>query len=769
MTVPPIGRLLTAAGAVLALAAVAPAPASAGICAPADCQDAGPTRSIVAAPAPVAAGAAARGGARRDRPTSLTVTVARAARGAGRPKVRIAGPRGYRRVISRTTTIRRARPGRWRVVATPIRGRETVTYATTHVVRVDLRRHARAKVRVRYAQQVAATTRIASPDAFRSVTAAPGGRQEVVLQDPGHEVKPGTVLTAGAGPETPDGVLLEVKDVERDGATATVVGEPAPLTAIGPAADIRVRPELVLPKSLEARAASPLARGAAAADDAEGEAFDEPFECEAGAEATVEGSIEFSAQTDMGIAWGGFWEPLTIRAHARADFREAARLAVELKGRASCELDLELLKKDYEFKAITFTVGPVPVVIVPKLNFKLTGEAEIEGTIETWVEQEAKASVGVEWDGEKLVPIAEAGNAFDYQLPDLTVTASAKAAIGPKLSFELYGIAGPYLTAGAYGKFERDPDVDPEWKLAAGLEAGAGLKFKVWTFDFDEGVPDLFDKEWILAQSPEPPSPDVTTERLPVATQGAPYAAELAVNPLARAPLTFEISAGALPDGLRIDEATGRISGTPTGGGRSTFTVLVKDRKELEAERELTLDVATPPAAITTTALPGATALAPYSLRLAAAGSSRPYRWTASGVPAGMTVDAGGVLSGTPDAPGTHTIALRVTGGDGKVAERRLALTVAPAPLSIATTALPFADRGWWSTPLYSTTIAPRGGRAPYRFALASGSLPTGLSLDAASGRISGYPGADGRWSFAIRVTDADNRAATRSFTIEAD
>ena len=61
----------------------------------------------------------------------------------------------------------------------------------------------------------------------------------------------------------------------------------------------------------------------------------------------------------------------------------------------------------------------------------------------------------------------------------------------------------------------------------------------------------------------------------------------------------------------------------------------------------------------------------------------------------------------------------------------------------------------------YSATLAPSGGVPPYTFAIISGALPTGLTLNAATGVISGTPTALGKFSFTVQVTDS--AAATAS------
>ncbi|MDE2450175.1 MAG: putative Ig domain-containing protein, partial [Gammaproteobacteria bacterium] len=59
-----------------------------------------------------------------------------------------------------------------------------------------------------------------------------------------------------------------------------------------------------------------------------------------------------------------------------------------------------------------------------------------------------------------------------------------------------------------------------------------------------------------------------------------------------------------------------------------------------------------------------------------------------------------------------------------------------PAPLSIATTGLPPGTVG----NAYAVTLVASGGTSPYQWSLTSGSLPSGLSLNAATGAITGTP-----------------------------
>ncbi|MDQ4098462.1 MAG: Ig domain-containing protein [Actinomycetota bacterium] len=58
------------------------------------------------------------------------------------------------------------------------------------------------------------------------------------------------------------------------------------------------------------------------------------------------------------------------------------------------------------------------------------------------------------------------------------------------------------------------------------------------------------------------------------------------------------------------------------------------------------------------------------------------------------------------------------------------------------------------------------GGVPPYRWSLAAGQLPPGLSLTTSPGRITGTPTAAGTFTFTLRVTDEAGSQATRQFSI---
>jgi hypothetical protein len=170
------------------------------------------------------------------------------------------------------------------------------------------------------------------------------------------------------------------------------------------------------------------------------------------------------------------------------------------------------------------------------------------------------------------------------------------------------------------------------------------------------------------------------------------------------------------------------------------------------------------PPVVSTASLPTGTQNFAYSTTLAATGGTTPYSWSiASGtLPTGLALAAStGVISGTPTGSGTSNFTVQVTDANSLTATKALGLTVA-ASLTVTTASLPAGTQN----SAYSTTLAVTGGTTPYSWSIASGSLPTGLSLASSTGVISGTSTVVGTSNFTVQVTDANSLTNTKALSI---
>ncbi|QWN01376.1 autotransporter outer membrane beta-barrel domain-containing protein [Xanthomonas sp. MLO165] len=255
---------------------------------------------------------------------------------------------------------------------------------------------------------------------------------------------------------------------------------------------------------------------------------------------------------------------------------------------------------------------------------------------------------------------------------------------------------------------------------------------------------------------------------LPAATAGSAYSQTLSASG-GTAPYTFAITAGALPAGLSLS-AGGVLSGTPTASGGFNFTATATDSggSPTSGARAYTLTVAVATTTFPATSLPAGTAGQAYSSALnPATGGVAPYTYavTAGALPAGITLDgSSGALTGTPGSVGSFSFSVTATDsttGTPSQATRSYTLTIAAPPIVVAPSALPAATRGT----AYSQTLSASGGTAPYTYALASGTLPAGITL-ASNGTLSGTATVEGSFNLTVTATDAGSFTGNQAYTL---
>lgn len=228
---------------------------------------------------------------------------------------------------------------------------------------------------------------------------------------------------------------------------------------------------------------------------------------------------------------------------------------------------------------------------------------------------------------------------------------------------------------------------------------------------------------------------------------------------------TWSLSSGSLPAGIALG-SNGMLGGTPVKAGTYNFSVAVRDAAQrTTANLSLVVNAAAPPLSVTTTSLTSATNGNSYSSALAATGGTPAYSWSlASGsLPAGLTLSNAGVISGTPTASGTSAFTVAVTdaGSPTLRASKSLSLAVTATPLTITTGSLTTAQ----SSSTYAAQLSATGGTQAYTWSIKSGSLPSGLTLQATTGTITGTPTTTGTSSFTYQVADSGNPQQTASAT----
>lgn len=216
------------------------------------------------------------------------------------------------------------------------------------------------------------------------------------------------------------------------------------------------------------------------------------------------------------------------------------------------------------------------------------------------------------------------------------------------------------------------------------------------------------------------------------------------------------------------DKAT--WSGTPTSSGTFTLsgTVTKAAGETYNFSYNIIISCPTAPQINTTSPLTGGTVGAAYSFTVNGSNGITPYTWSATGLPAGLSIASStGVISGTPTTGGTYaSVVVSLTDAAGScqaTVSKTFSMTITTSSLTITSTS-PLPDGAVGAA--YSYTLLKSGGSGSYTWSLSSGSLPSGLSLSSA-GVISGTPasGSAATYSFIVSLNDGIS-TVTKTFSL---
>ncbi len=257
---------------------------------------------------------------------------------------------------------------------------------------------------------------------------------------------------------------------------------------------------------------------------------------------------------------------------------------------------------------------------------------------------------------------------------------------------------------------------------------------------------------------------------LPAAVANAPYSYRLTAIG------GGESKTWSLDGGGPAISSSGMISGN-FGPGLVTFRARVSDGTNT-AVKQFVIPVAQdhPPimsVSMDAARLPDATVNVRYEQQLQVDGGTPPYTWSVasgSNLPSGLWLLDGSLmptdrqpgtfwLAGIPTVVRPNTFVLEITDGAGAVLRRTFSLNVSPLRLRVSPDVIPFHTAS-------TVMLSADGGTPPYTYAIVSGDLPAGMTLNETTGVISGTPLATPWSGPTIQVTDAEGRTLKQPITI---
>lgn len=152
-------------------------------------------------------------------------------------------------------------------------------------------------------------------------------------------------------------------------------------------------------------------------------------------------------------------------------------------------------------------------------------------------------------------------------------------------------------------------------------------------------------------------------------------------------------------------------------------------------------------------------------LTVKASGGSTPYSWSATGLPAGLSLASDtGVISGKPTTAGTAKVAVTVKDANGKTGSTSFNWTVTDKSAATVTVTNPGNQWGFTGFAMNLQIKASSSDGAALTF---SGTgLPPGVTIST-SGLISGAPTARGTYSVTVTAKTAGGSSGSATFSIQ--
>ena len=226
---------------------------------------------------------------------------------------------------------------------------------------------------------------------------------------------------------------------------------------------------------------------------------------------------------------------------------------------------------------------------------------------------------------------------------------------------------------------------------------------------------------------------------------------------------TLTYSATGLPTGLSIDPATGDITGTPTTAGIYSATVTATDDSEYAASTSYSWTI-TNTVSVTS---PGdqsnlsGSAITPVAVSATDSSDTATLTYSATGLPPGLSIDpASGTVSGTPTTAGSYSVTVTASDASGATDSATFGWGISD---NIAV-ANPGNQTDTSGSAITTVTVTAMDTSSTATVTLAASGLPDGLSIDPATGDITGTPTTACACTVTVTASDASSASAMVTF-----
>jgi len=245
----------------------------------------------------------------------------------------------------------------------------------------------------------------------------------------------------------------------------------------------------------------------------------------------------------------------------------------------------------------------------------------------------------------------------------------------------------------------------------------------------------------------------------------------------------------ALNTGSGSDPITYSLAGTGVAGGATVTPYLTNNSNNVAAQGTTTVangafSATIPGRSLVTYVIPAGTstgntvtvtnpgsqsgkvgtAVSGPQIQATDSGSGQTLTYTATGLPAGLSISSSGLISGTPTTAGSSTVTVTATDGTGASGSATFTWTISSGTGNTVTVTNPGSQSGKVGTAVSGPQIQATDSGSGQTLTYSATGLPAGLSISS-SGLISGTPTTAGSSTVTVTATDGTGASGSATFT----
>lgn len=308
-------------------------------------------------------------------------------------------------------------------------------------------------------------------------------------------LKAGDILVDSTSDKAPSGYLRKIKSIENSSGMTVIHTEQGKLWEAIPKAKIRFKKASLSKSDLKSYS---MAEGVTFSqkksllktDNAQFNVFDFAFDKEIGTsngKVNINGYASFDLEFNFDFDWDFDFALKFVEIDLFKTSVSVNQVSkIEVTSQAQITLADKFSIAKFNFEPWVFTIGPVPVVLVPQIELFMDVNGKISAELVTWVKESYEGEIGIKYTSDNgWGGIGNSDFNMEFHPPSIKTNANFSAMLGPEVKVMLYGVAGPTINIAGGCMLDAALTGANAWDLGLyiGLKSEAGVEVSLLGFD----------------------------------------------------------------------------------------------------------------------------------------------------------------------------------------------------------------------------------------------------------------------------------------------